>query len=431
VGAQLGRAITSDRVANVDSGEIWVTLADTADYDRTVAAIQRVLDGYPGMRGTVVTYPQDLVGAVPSRTGDGLVVRVYGIDLDVLRQKAEELRKRISTVPGVVAPKVQAQPSEPTVEVEVDLAAAQRYGINPGDVRRTAATYFSGLAVGQLYEEQAVFDVVVKGSPSSLSTPAAVADLLVDTPSGDQVRLGDVATVRVVAQPTAIEHDATLRSVDVTATVRGRGLDAVLADVRDRVRTTSMPLEYHAEVLDGPVQQRTQALRIAGLAAGVAVVAFLLLQAALASWRLAGLVFLTLPLAGAGGVLAAYAVGGAGTLGALMGAFTVLGLAARNGAVLIGELGRLEEVTAEAVARVTRERAGPLVLTAAATAAVLLPPLVAGGGPGTEVLTPLCAVVLGGLVTSTALALLVLPALYLRLAPAARHEPVVATVPAS
>jgi Cu/Ag efflux pump CusA len=192
-----------------------------------------------------------------------------------------------------------------------------------------------------------------------------------------------------------------------------------------------MPLEYHAEVLDGPVQQQALALRVAGLAAGVAVVAFLLLQAALGSWRLAGLVFLTLPLAGAGGALAAFAVGGAGTLGALMGGFTVLGLAARNGVVLAGELGRLEEVTADEVARVTRERAGPLVVTAAATAAVLLPPLVAGGGPGAEVLTPLCAVVLGGLVTSTAVALLALPALYLRLASPARREPVVATVAAS
>src|SRR5207244_13420632 len=120
--------------------------------------------------------------------------------LDVLQSKAEELRQRISKVRGVSQPRVQSLAEQPTVQVEVNLAAAQRYGLNPGDVRRTATTYFSGLLVGQLYEEQKVFDVVVQGMSSTLSTPAAVADLLIDTPTGDQVRLGDVATVRVAPQ---------------------------------------------------------------------------------------------------------------------------------------------------------------------------------------------------------------------------------------
>src|SRR5207249_10885890 len=106
--------------------------------------------------------------------------------------------------PGVAGPRVRAQTYEPTIDVEVDLAAAQEYGINPGDVRRTATTYFSGLAVGQLYEEQAVYDVVVRGMPSTLATPAAVADLLIDTPSGDQVRLGDCANGRVAEAQTAV-----------------------------------------------------------------------------------------------------------------------------------------------------------------------------------------------------------------------------------
>ena len=418
--AELGRAVTSDQVANVDAGEIWVTLADSADYDATVGAIEHVLRGYPGFRSDVLPYPQDRVRAVQEGTADALVVRVYGADLGVLEQKAEELRQRIARVPGVVEPQVQAQSYEPAIDVEVNLQAAQRYGVNPGDVRRTATTYFSGLAVGQLYEEQAVYDVVVKGTPSTLSTPATVADLLIDTPSGDQVRLGDVATVRVAPEPTAIHHDATLRSVDVTADVRGRDVGSVLADVRSQVQSVPMPLEYHAEVLNDLAQQQTRVLQVAGLAAAAAVVAFLLLQAALGSWRLAALVFLTLPLAGAGGVVAASLAGGIVTLGALIGFFTVLGIAARNGVVLVGDYQRLAVGGREAVLAATRARAGQVLLTAAATAAVMLPPLVLGGIPGAELLRPLCAVVLGGLVTSTLLALLVLPALYLRLAPAAQ-----------
>jgi Cu/Ag efflux pump CusA len=421
VGANLGRAVTSDQVVNVDSGQIWVTLSDTADYDTTVAAVRRVLDGYPGMRSGLATYPQDQVRTVQSGTSDALVVRVYGVDLDVLHQKAEELRQKISKVSGVVQPRVQPLPVEPTVEVEVNLAAAQRYGLNPGDVRRTATTYFSGLTVGQLYEEQKVFDVVVKGVPTTLSTPAAVADLMIDAPTGDQVRLGDVATVKVVSQPTAITHDATLRSVDVTAGVRGRDLGAVLDDVRAQVRGTPMPLEYHAEVLDNLSRQQVQTLQVAGLGAAVAVLIFLLLQAALGSWRLTGLVFLTLPLAGAGGVVAASIDGGLMTLGALIGFFTVLGIAARNGVVLVSEYQRA--AGPDAVVRATRDRVGSIVLTAAATAVMVLPPVLLGGIPGAEVLHPLAAVVLGGLVTSTLLAVFVLPALYLRFAPAARHEP--------
>jgi Cu/Ag efflux pump CusA len=428
VGAELGRAVRSDQVANVDTGEIWVTLRDSADYDATVAAVGQVLQGYPGLHSDLVTYPQDRVRAVRSGTSDSLVVRVYGIDLDVLHQKAEELSKKIAKVPGVLRPSVQALTYEPTLQVEVNLSAAQRYGINPGDVRRTATIYFQGLTVGQLYQDQAVFDVVVKGVPQTLSTPAALSNLLIDTPSGDQVRLGDVATVSVVPQPTAIAHDATMRSVDVTATVSGRDLGSVMNDVKTQVSGTPMPLEYHAEVLGNLTRQQTQVLQVAGLALGVAVVAFLLLQAALRSWRLAGLVFLTLPLAGAGGVVAASVDGGLVTIGALVGLFTVLGIAARNGVVLVGACkaaqGQEDDSPPqrgarggqEAVLRVTRERAGPILLTAVATAAAVLPPLLFAGVPGADVLHPLAAVVLGGLATSTLLALLVLPALSRRFA---------------
>jgi Cu/Ag efflux pump CusA len=422
VGGQLGRAVTSDQVANVDAGEIWVTLADSADYEATVGDIQKVLRGYPGVRSDLIPYAQDRVRDVQEGTSDALVVRVYGADLGVLQQKAEELRQRIAGVPGVHEPQVQAQSYEPAIDVEVNLVAAQRYGINPGDVRRTATTYFSGLAVGQLYEEQAVYDVVVKGAPSTLSAPAAVADLLIDTPSGDQVRLGDVASVKVAPEPSAIGHDGTLRSIDVTADVRGRDAGAVLSDVRAQVRSTPMPLEYHAEVLNDLARQQNRILELAGLAAAVAIVSFLLLQAALGSWRLAGLVFLTLPLAAAGGVVAAALAGGLATLGALIGFFTILGIAARNGVVLVGDYQRLAGGAPDAVLEATRRRSRQVLLTAAATALVMLPPLLLGGVPGTEVLRPLSAVVVGGLVSSTLLALLVLPALlvHLRLAPAAQ-----------
>jgi Cu/Ag efflux pump CusA len=419
VGAHVGRAVTSDQVVNVNSGEIWVTLADSADYKTTVAAIDRVLAGYPGLRSDLVTYPQDRLRAVQTGTGDALLVRLYGPDLSVLHDKAQEVRRRISTVQGVVQPKVQTQAEQPTVEVETNLSAAQRYGLNPGDVRRTATTLFSGLLVGNLYEDQKVFDVVVVGTPSITSTPASLADLLIDTPSGEQVRLGDIATVRVISSPTVIRHDATLRSVDVTAGVRGRDVSDVLSDIRNRVQSVPMPLEYHAEVLGDAARNQTEDLQTAGLAIAVAIGVFLLVQAALSSWRLAALVFLTLPLGGAGAVLAATLVGGIMTLGAVLGLFTVLALAVRNNLALVSSYRRLAPgegnvPSLESILDATREGASRVLLSAGAVAVVLLPLLFLGGMPGTDVLYPMAAVVVGGLISSTLLTLLVVPALYAR-----------------
>jgi Cu/Ag efflux pump CusA len=418
IGAQLGRAITSDQVVNVNAGQIWITLGDDADYDKTVAAIQRILRAYPGLRSDIATYPQDRVRIAEIGTSDPVVVRIYGNDLDALRSKAEEVRKSISAVPGLVQPKVQILTEEPTLEVRVNLEQAQTHGVNPGDVRRTAATYFSGLLVGNLYQEQKVFDVVVRGTPSLLTGPASLDDMMIDTPNGDDVRLGDIAEVRVVPFPTVIRHDATQRSLDVTAGVRDRDLVAVLNDVRDRVGKMAMPLEYHAEVLSTVAERQNDNLQAALVAIGALIGIFLLLQASLGSWRLAGVTVLTLPLSVAGGVLVAFIAGGIMTVGALLGLFALLGIAVRNTVVLLSSYERLRSTGAmldlDSIASATRERAGATVLGAAATVATLIPLVFIGA----ELLRPLAAVVTGGLVTSTVLTVFVIPALYFRLASA-------------
>jgi Cu/Ag efflux pump CusA len=416
IGAQLGRAITSDQVVNVNAGQIWITLGDDADYDKTVAAIQRILRAYPGLRSDIATYPQDRVRIAEIGTSDPVVVRIYGNDLDALRSKAEEVRKSISAVPGLVQPKVQILTEEPTLEVRVNLEQAQKHGVNPGDVRRTAATYFSGLLVGNLYQEQKVFDVVVRGTPSLLTGPASLDDMMIDTPNGDDVRLGDIAEVRVVPFPTVIRHDATQRSLDVTAGVRDRDLVAVLNDVRDRVGKMAMPLEYHAEVLSTVAERQNDNLQAALIAIGALIGIFLLLQAALGSWRLAAAAVLTLPLSVAGGVLVAFFAGGIMTLGALLGLFAVLAIAVRNTVVLLSSHERLRGAGAmgldlDSVTSATREKSGTIVLAAAATVAVLIPLLFLGSG----MLRPLACVVIGGLVSSTLLTVFVIPALYFRI----------------
>jgi Cu/Ag efflux pump CusA len=339
VGSHLGRALMADQSGNVSSGETWVSLDGSADYQATVDDVKRVALSYPGLRSEVLTYAQDRVRAAGTGTSDPLVVRLYGSDLTELASKAEEVRTLLGGVPGVVKPTVEKLTEEPTVEVQVNLAAAERYGITPGDVRRASATYYAGLPVGSLYEQQKIFDVVVWGVPSARYTPATVGDLLIDTPSGGHVRLGEVATVRVAPSPTVIKHDNISRSIDVTAQVSGDLAD-VTSEVSRRVGTLQMPLEYHAEVLGVAEQELTQRWRVAGLALAVAIGIFLLLQAAFGSWRLATAVFLTLPLAAAGGVLSAFFVGGIGSLGALVGLVAVVGIAVRNNILLLRDYQR-------------------------------------------------------------------------------------------
>jgi CzcA family heavy metal efflux pump len=420
VGAHIGRAVAADQIVNVNSGELWVDLDESADYDGASSAVKHAMQAYPGLRSEVLTYQQDRLDQAQAGTSDALTVRVYGVDLATLRDKAQEVRQTISGISGVADAKVRAQPEEPTLEVKVDLGKAEKYGIRPGDVRRAAATFFSGLAVGSLYEDQKIFDVVVWGTPATRGNPAALNDLLIEAPNGDHIRLGDIAGVRVTPYPTVIEHQDTSRSIDVTANVSGRSLGSVLDEAKGRVGNLAMPLEYRAEVLGDAVARQDASWRTGGLALIVLVGIFLLLQAAFRSWRLAAMVLLVLPLALVGSVVAAWPVGGLTSLGALVGLLTVFGIATRNAVLLVrGYQTAGEQDTRELVMRLTRQRVGPVLLTAFTAAVALIPLVLFGSVAGVEVLRPLAVVILGGLVTSTLLTLFVIPALYLQFAPRA------------
>jgi Cu/Ag efflux pump CusA len=424
VGAHVGRAVTGDQIVNVNAAEIWITLKTSADYEATLDRINQSLRGFSGMRGEVMTYAQDRISAVQSGPDDAVVVRIYGQDYTTLRKKAEEVQQLLTTVEGVANPRIQGQAEEATLEVQVNLQAAQKVGLNPGDVRRAATTFYSGLLVGNLYEEQKVFDVVVQGPPSMRTDPAKVADLMIDTPSGSRVRLGDVASVRITPYPTVIVHDATSRSLDVTAGISGRDLGAVLAEVKSLALTVQMPLEYHLEVLSAPAVQQANNLQIAGLALAAAVGILLLLQAAFASWRLASIVFVSLPLSVVGGVVVAPLVGGLMTFGALAGIFTVLAMAIRNAMFLISAYQQVDsagiKADLESLLRATREPAGQAGLVAVAVAFAVLPLALMGPLPGVEILHSYAVVVLGGLLTTTFVTLVVWPALYHRFEPAHR-----------
>ena len=417
-GAHVGRAIASDQVTDVNSGEIWVTIGDRADYAGTLSSIRSTVAGYPGLRGSVHTYEADQLTTAGATTGDRLVVRVYGEDLATLRSTAEDVRQEIQTVAGVITPSVERQVAEPTIEIKVDLAAAQRVGLRPGDVRRDASTLISGLTVGSLYEQQAIFDVVLWGGPATRSSVNSLQALLIDTPSGQKVPLGSVAQVRVAPSTPVITHDAVSRSLDITAEIRGRSASSVAQDVTTHLQRMNFPYEYRAEVVGDAVSRASNARWIL-ISALVAVgLAYLLLQSATGSWRGAGVLLLTVPFAAAGGLVGALFTGRVLDVGVLAALGVAVALALRQALVLVrrAQLLAAQRPPADAVREALRETAPPVIGVALATAALFLPAAVMGGGAGLELLQPFAVSLLVALVSALVVVLLVVPALYPALA---------------
>ena len=419
VGGHVGRAVLSDEVVDVNSGEIWVRVDEAADYDATLGAIDEALDGVADVSTDVLTYSEERVTEVLADSDDDVVVRIYGENPEVLSDKADEVQALVAGVDGVTGADVERAPVQDTMVVEVDIERAQAFGVKPGDVRRAAASLLGGITVGNLFQEQKVFDVVVWGAPQIRESQADVEQLLIDTPGGGHVRLGDVAEVRNAPTPTVIRHESVSTYLDVTADVTGRDVGAVMGEIEGVVQQVEFPLEHHAEVLGGFAQAQADRDQLVAMTAAAAIAILLLLQAAFRSWRLAVLAFVLLPVTLAGGAVAALLAGGTLTLGSIAGLLAVLGIAARGLVLLIQQYQRLVEKEGVAfgpdlVVRGTWDCVAPILIAALATAVALAPMAVMGGVPGLEIVQPMAVVVLGGLVTATLVNLFVVPVLYLR-----------------
>ncbi len=417
VASHVGRAVTGDKVVNVNSSALWVAIDDDADYGRTVAAIRATMAGFPGQDRDVLSYQQSRVKEAEEGADEPVVVRVYGQDLDVLTAKATEVRNELAKVRGIADLAVELPRSEPSIEVEVDLAKASRYGVKPGDVRRAAAVLVAGIEVGQLFYDQKVFEVVVWGTPETRRDVTDIRNLLIDTQTGP-IRLSQVADVRLTQSPDVIEREGAFRRIDVTARVSGRSADNVLADVRRSLDGITFPLEYRAELLGGYQEKQAAEARLLWLGVLAAVVMLLLLQACFGSWRL-GLFYFPAVLTGTvGAIVAALLLEGTVTVGAAVGLLAVLGVSARGTIHLVRRLQHLERREGEEfglalVRRGAAERLAPALTTALATGLVFLPFAVAGPRPGLEIMHPMAVVVLGGLVTTLLVQLFLVPAIHL------------------
>ena len=411
IGSHIGRAITGDQTVNVNSGEIWVNINSGRNYDETRASIEEIVSGYPGIFRTVETYQPNNLDEVVGLTEQQVTVRIYGHELDVLTNLADQTSQALGGLSGLASVEPEHYVNEPQLEVRVNLDSAEQYQVKPGDVRRAATTLISGLTVGNLYEENKVFEVVVWSKPNLRDSISDINDLLIDTPVG-QVALGTLADIRIVPSPIVIKRDAVQRYIDVDIVLEGRNISNTVEDIKRTILDIAVPLEYHMEVLlpSGQTQNSQQSMYMVLVAIIIGIL--LLLQASLESWRLAFLALLTLPVAVSGGLIAMLLSGGVASIGSLFGLIAILAIALRNSIMLLSRLSEVDATSGDVLAA-TDERMGAIIISASITILALLPIILAGNTAGTEILNPMAITILGGSITTIVLNLFLLPIFYL------------------
>ena len=223
-------------------GENWISIDPDAPFDETVAAVDEVVEGFPGLFRNRETYLNERIDEVLAGSSDAIVVRIFGDDLETLRSKADEVGELLGGIDGVVDQHVELQADIPRSRSRSTSPEAERYGLKPGDVRRAAATMLASEEVGDIFRDGKAYDVHVFSTPASRNSLNDVSNMQIDTPDGGYVQLKDVADVRIVPTPNAIQRESFSRTITVGANVEGRDLGSVVGELQQRLETVDFPL---------------------------------------------------------------------------------------------------------------------------------------------------------------------------------------------
>ena len=408
-----GRAERDEHAQDVNFSELEVTVREGTDAAEAAAAL-REASAVPGL---VVSVGQPIghrIEHMLSGVKTALAIKVFGDDLGELRRAASEVQSAIAGVEGLVDLSVEQQTEVPQVHVRPRYGALARLGLTPGEVAEWVETALVGHPVGQWWEGGRSYELVVRYPERYRADLDALRNAPIDAEGQRFTALGEVARVERTLGPNLIQRENAKRRIVVMANVEGRDIASVVADLRAAL--PELPQGVYVEI-GGQAESEAKATRtIAGLSLVAIVVMLGLLWSALRSGRDAILVMVNLPLALIGGVVVVAATGSILSVASLVGFITLFGIATRNGILLVTHYHHLlhsEGATrAEAVRRGSEERLVPVLMTALGTALALVPIAFAAGEPGNEIQAPMAAVILGGLATSTALVLLVLPVLY-------------------
>ncbi len=382
--------------------------------------IHQALKGFPGITFTVNTFLKERMEEIFSGYTSAVVLNLYGPHLSVLDLKAQQVAQVLRSIPGAHAVQIQSPPGTPQMVIRLRPAALARWGFEPVSVLNAIQTAFGGLNVGQVYQGNEVFNVNVVLDPRKRQNPAEVAELPLQSPAGNYVPLGQLADVYERAGRYVILHEGARRVQAVTLNVSGRSLNSFIRQARRelsaKVRLPADTYFNFSGTAEAQARSRRE-LEVHSLLAALLIV--LLLSVVMMNWRNLVLVLVNLPFALVGGVLAAFATNRSLSLGSLIGFITLFGITLRNSIMLISHYEHLVSVEGvpwglEAALRGASERLAPILMTATVTGLGLLPLALGTGDPGREIEGPMAIVILGGLVTSTALNLLVLPTLALR-----------------
>ncbi|MCU9846799.1 efflux RND transporter permease subunit [Defluviimonas sp. WL0024] len=392
---QVGRAEISDEVLNANSGSLWLTLADGVNPAKAEPEIARMVE-QAGLAAAVTSYQnRQIARAAPPTANADLLVRVYGHDFNELNAKAQEVTDRLTAIGGISGAELRQTDLEQVVEVEVDLDRAAKYGAKPGDVRRALSALVAGIQVGQFFENQKVFDVVVWGDGTHRGSVEALQTALIDVPAG-KVALSDLADVRIASTPAFINRSAVSRFVEIAVTAPSANA-ALVREVEATLASIDFPLEYHAEVVGGTALASTGGgIPIWQVAVAALIGIVLLMQVALDSWSRAALVTLYAASIGSVAAIAAFALG-VWSVAAAIGAVAAFGIGLRDAATAM----RFD----------ARDPAMTALFTAKVATIVALAPAILLFAPGLEFVWPASVALVAGLVGAAAMARFILPAL--------------------
>ena len=416
-----GRAELDPHALGVHASEIEVTLKmKERSKDDFLAALREDFASLPGMNIVIGQPISHRIDHMLSGTRANIAVKVFGHDLYGLRNVAEQVKAIAETVPGAVDVATEQQADIPFITIKFNRENIARYGLTIGEVSEAIEVAFYGKTVSKVLEGSASYDLVVRYQSDVLTDFDALKSTLLTTASGAQLPLYALAEVRKNRGANAISRENVQRKIVVMINVAERDLVSIVNELRARVETElALPDGYYLEY-GGQFESAEQASRtLLVLGAVVLVLMFLLLFVAFHSLRDACLVMLNLPLALMGGVLGMYLSDGVLSIASLIGFITLFGIATRNGVMLVAHIHNLVEHdhvtdTFEAVRRAAIERLIPILMTALAAGLALVPLALSAGQPGSEIQAPMAVVILWGLLSSTVLNMIVVPALYLR-----------------
>ncbi len=430
VAQQVGRAEMADDTWGTHYSEFHVEFKPMggAEAETAEAEMRQALTRFAGVHFALRPFLVERIEEIISGVTAQVVIKIFGDDFSAIDGKAREVARLVESVRGAADVQVESPPGAPAMTVNLRRARLQQLGFQPVNILEAIETFYQGAPVAQTYEANRVVNVAVILDRASRGSPEALGSLPITSPAGVRVPLGELAEVRQTTGRYSILHEATRRRQAVTCNVRGRDVATFVDEVKKKVseRVDFPPGTY--AVYSGAAEARAEAQRDLILRSLVAASAILvLLSMVFRGPRNLLLVLVNLPFALVGGVLAVFFGGGVLSVGSMVGFVTLFGITTRNSIMLISHFEHLVSQEGmswglEAAVRGAVERLLPVLMTAIVTALGLLPLALGTGEPGREIEGPMAMVILGGLATSTALTLTVLPVMALRWARFGRRE---------